>query len=119
MSPSRPLKPCNHPRCPELTTEAYCEQHKKQSRKQSDEQRGTAHERGYNARWRKARLMYLRRNPICVECEQEGIAKQAEVVDHIEPHKGDYDKFWNRKNWQSLCKRHHDIKTATKDGAFR
>lgn len=42
----------------------------------------------------------------------------AEVVDHIVPHKGDLSLFWSRSNWQSLCKRCHDIKTAMEDGGF-
>ena len=32
----------------------------------------------------------------------------ATVVDHIIPHKGDSDLFWDESNWQSLCKRCHD-----------
>ena len=41
----------------------------------------------------------------------------ASVVDHIKPHKGDYDLFWDEANHQALCKRCHDIKTATEDMA--
>jgi len=36
----------------------------------------------------------------------------AMIVDHIIPHKGDMDLFWNKANWQSLCERHHNIKSA-------
>lgn len=32
---------------------------------------------------------------------------EAKVCDHIEPHKGDPDKFWSGP-FQSLCKAHHD-----------
>ena len=42
----------------------------------------------------------------------------ARVVDHIIPHKRDMTLFWDPDNRQSLCKHHHDVKTATKDGAF-
>lgn len=42
----------------------------------------------------------------------------ATVVDHITPHKGDKALFWQRANWQPLCKRCHDIKTAIEDGGF-
>lgn len=42
----------------------------------------------------------------------------AEVVDHIQSHKGDMRLFWDESNWQPLCKRHHDIKTASEDGGF-
>jgi 5-methylcytosine-specific restriction enzyme A len=33
-------------------------------------------------------------------------------VDHITPHKGDRQMFWDRSNWQSLCHRCHSRKTA-------
>ena len=42
----------------------------------------------------------------------------ATIVDHIVPHKGDLALFYDQTNWQSLCKRHHDIKTAAEDGGF-
>ena len=42
----------------------------------------------------------------------------ATVVDHIIPHKGDMDIFWDEDNWQPLCKRCHDQKTATENGGF-
>ncbi|MBA7611103.1 hypothetical protein ES703_18319 [subsurface metagenome] len=57
----------------------------------------------YNYLWQKIRKMFLRRNPLCVECLKEGRITPTTVVDHIEPHKGDYDKFWNKDNLQSLC----------------
>ena len=41
-------------------------------------------------------------------CEKVGRLQAAHVVDHVTPHKGDLDLFWNRSNWQSLCKTCHD-----------
>lgn len=73
--------------------------------------RGSAASRGYDARWRKARLAWLREYPLCVHCKAAGIITAANVVDHIQPHKGSQALFWNRDNWQSLCKPHHDEKT--------
>lgn len=32
----------------------------------------------------------------------------ATVVDHIVPHRGDMKLFWDRDNWQALCKACHD-----------
>lgn len=72
------------------------------------EQRSSAHARGYNHKWRKARNTYLRRCPLCVMCEREGTISAATVVDHIVPHKGDSRLFWDTSNWQSLCARHHN-----------
>lgn len=116
--PSKPKKPCSYPRCPNLTTERYCDQHKRETAKRYDKERGTAAQRGYDARWRKARAVFLRRNPLCVECQKEGKLVQATVVDHRIPHKGNYEKFWDENNWQALCKLCHDRKTVRDDGGF-
>lgn len=74
--------------------------------------------RGYTWRWQKARAWYLAEHPLCTACLVEGKSKAATVVDHIDPHKGDQVKFWNMDNWQALCKRCHDAKTAKEDGGF-
>ena len=29
-------------------------------------------------------------------------------MDHIVPHRGDHKCFWDRKNWQALCRSCHD-----------
>lgn len=83
-----------------------------------EERRGTATQRGYDSKWRKARKGYLREHPLCVECMKEGKYVPATVVDHIKPHKGDKKLFWDKNNWQPLCERHHGIKTAKEDGGF-
>lgn len=84
----------------------------------ADRRRGTSASRGYGHRWRVARLEHLSGEPLCRHCSQEGIAEPATIVDHIIPHNGDDVLFWDRGNWQSLCKPHHDAKTATEDGGF-
>ena len=33
----------------------------------------------------------------------------ADLVDHVEPHKGDTIKFWDTSKWQSSCRWHHDV----------
>lgn len=80
--------------------------------------RQSSTERGYGARWQKARVTFLRHNPLCTECKKIGRLTVATVVDHIEPHKGDQAMFWSVDNWQPLCKACHDRKTAREDGAF-
>jgi 5-methylcytosine-specific restriction enzyme A len=32
----------------------------------------------------------------------------ATVVDHVVPHKGDLELFWDQSNWQGVCKACHD-----------
>jgi 5-methylcytosine-specific restriction protein A len=92
--------------------------HSKAIKKQLSVRRGSAHERGYGIRWQVARVAHLRDHPLCVRCLALGDTTAANVVDHIKPHKGDQALFWQRDNWQSLCKRCHDYKTATEDGGF-
>lgn len=59
--------------------------------------------------WHKSlRPAQLRREPLCRYCKQEGLITPATVVDHIEPHKGDWDRFADADNLQSMCKQHHD-----------
>ena len=72
-------------------------------------------ERGYGGRWQKARATYLRSHPLCLMCEREGRVTAATVVDHIKPHRGDQALFWDRSNWQPLCKPHHDRDKAREE----
>lgn len=65
-------------------------------------------ERGYGSRWQKARATYLKAHPLCAEHMRRGQVVAATVVDHIVPHRGDQQLFWDKANWQSLCKRCHD-----------
>jgi 5-methylcytosine-specific restriction enzyme A len=62
----------------------------------------------YNYRWAKYSREYLKLNPLCVRCAHFGKATKSEVVDHIIPHRGNYELFWNKENHQPLCKQHHD-----------
>ncbi|HVL76318.1 MAG TPA: HNH endonuclease [Noviherbaspirillum sp.] len=101
---------------------------------QQDERRGSAHDRGYDSKWRKARDAYLREHPVCEcdDCKRLDWPPASEVVDHIIPHRlkdakdsGNPDAiaraqelFWNRRNWKAMSKRCHDRKTAREDGGF-
>ncbi len=105
--PTKPKMPCNHPGCPNLTDKRYCEIH--------TDDRPSAAARGYDSRWRKARARFLKANPLCVKCKEGGRLVAATVVDHIVPHRGDRQLFWDQRNWQSLCKKCHDQKTRNED----
>ena len=77
------------------------------------ENRGTAAERGYDHSWRSARRLYLASHPLCTHClDRENRTTAATVIDHVIPHRGDKRLFWDRSNWQPLCDRHHNEKTA-------
>ena len=96
----------------------YCEKHAKTRCLVADSNRKTSSARGYGYKWQQARSGYLKRHPLCVRCEHVGKTVPATVVDHITPHHDNQDLFWNSSNWQPLCKRCHDRKTAAEDGGF-
>jgi len=62
----------------------------------------------YNDRWKRARAAYLARFPLCSMCAGRGIRSRATVVDHIIPHRGDLEIFWDEGNWQPLCRKCHN-----------
>lgn len=68
-----------------------------------DATRPTASQRGYGSAWRKARTEFLGYHPTCALCRYPST-----VVDHIKPHRGDMGLFWDRSNWQALCRPCHD-----------
>lgn len=114
---SKPLRPCKHPGCPELTREGWCSKHKpKYKRRDSDEY----HDWYLLPIWTKRlRPAQLAREPFCRECARQGIRTYATVVDHIKPFRGDWDLFVDPCNHQSLCKYHHDQKTAREQAEER
>ena len=109
---------CRKQGCNALVESGYCEKHKQDDYKRYDQYRESAAKRGYGRKWKRERARFLAKNPLCVECQRGDKLIAATVVDHIIPHKGDQKLFWDRKNWQPLCKRHHDQKTVREDGGF-
>jgi 5-methylcytosine-specific restriction enzyme A len=59
------------------------------------------------AAWQKRRALQLRHFPLCAYCLARSVVTVATVVDHVEPHKGDWNKF-RLGALQSLCKLCHD-----------
>lgn len=110
---SKPLRPCKHPGCPELTREGWCPTHKPKYR------------RGASAEYHGWYLLPIWKNhlrpdhlviePFCRECASRGIRTTAMVVDHVRPFRGDWVLFTDRDNLQSLCKRCHDRKTLAEN----
>lgn len=98
--PIGPPKPCASPGCKTLVKgRARCEK----CTHALEWERGHAYQRGYNRRWQKAREIFLSHHPLCAQCQKEGRITPARVVDHIIPHRGNDQLFWDESNWQSLC----------------
>lgn len=115
---------CSWPGCRCLVTlpERYCEKHKPraEAKQKACFNRGkrNASELGYNYAWQRARKQFLLDHPLCQECQRNGRITAANVVDHITPHKGNQELFWDQSNWQALCQSCHSKKTAREDGGF-
>ena len=107
----KPLRPCRHPGCPELTREGYCPAHKpaKAPRRSSAQWHGWY---GLDVWKNDLRPTQLLRGPFCRECAKAGRRTLATRVDHVRPHRGDWALFTDRANLQSLCERCHNAKTA-------
>ena len=92
----------------------------KQARqRRHDARRVSAARRGYGGKWRRERERFLRDHPLCEACAARGIVQEAELVDHIIPHKGDMKLFWKRWNWQALCKSCHDRDKQRAEAAWQ
>lgn len=98
--------PCAVSGCPTLVArgQARCESHERSK----DQARGTAHERGYDASWRKYRKRYLTDHPLCVPHLARGEVVPATVVHHRVPHRGDERLFWDPQNHEGVCAPCHD-----------
>lgn len=78
-----------------------------QQRQQAYErERGSARDRGYDARWDRAAAAFKVRHPLCVGCMAVGRVEPAFLIDHIIPHKGNQVLLWDEGNWQSACEWH-------------
>ena len=102
-----PTKPSTHK--PFKTT---APRHQVASEQDSKTRKDGTNATGYGYKWQLASKAHLKVNPLCVDCEAMGRVRLAEVVDHIQAHRGDMVMFWDKSNWQSLCTYHHNAKTA-------
>ena len=55
------------------------------------------------ARWKRLREWQLATEPLCRMCLKSETVTAATVCDHVTPHRGNVDLFWNNANLQSLC----------------
>jgi 5-methylcytosine-specific restriction enzyme A len=117
--PYAPKLPCRGPGCGQLVSESgFCPACKARGLGQRD--RLTAAQRGYGSRWQKVAKAYLLQNPFAVDIYNHfgGRIVLAECVDHIIPHRGDMELFWNPSNFQGLTLADHARKTNSEDGGF-
>ena len=110
---SKPLRPCRHVGCTALVRCGYCDKHRpKRVERRSAESRAW---RGWYSLpiWMdELRPAQLLREPFCRECGRLGLRVYATDADHVTPHDGDWSRFTDADNLQSLCHSCHSRKTA-------
>jgi len=102
-----PLRFCSVAGCRALTRGGACPTHR---RRETQRRRSAGAKHLYGHGWRAARRDYLAAHPACTAC-----GAPATVVDHRRAHRGDPALFWDRSNWQPLCKPCHDQRTDEGD----
>jgi len=98
--------------CFQKATGGLCDAHAACTTKWSND-RSSLH-RTHN--WRLARADFLANHPLCgtradggrhkehSRCARSALLVRASVVDHIHAHSGDWDEFWDSRNWQTSLK---------------
>lgn len=65
------------------------------------------------ARWKKKRLVVLKRDPLCVVCKAAGRLVPSTIADHILERKEHPHLAWDLKNLRGVCESCHNSKTRT------
>lgn len=110
---------CKKPGCGRTCKEGkqYCYMHKElELQRKVFTFRGKSQKYHYlyeSSRWRKASKEFLKGHPICFVC-----GKPATLVDHIIPHRGNLELFYDENNWQPMCQSCHTRKTFKENNNF-
>ena len=115
--PYKPKRPCSYPGCPLLTTDRFCEEHKRKEAKRYEKyQRDPTTKKRYNRSWKHIRDNYIKAHPLCELCKKNGHLTPAQEVHHIVPlTQGGAHDFYNL---MSLCKSCHSTITAREGGRW-
>ena len=98
-------RPCLHPGCPALVTDASrCPRHAAEREQHYEQQRGSSAARGYGAAHRTWRTVILARDPVCRLCHRA----PSTVADHIMPLR--LGGTWALSNGQGVCAHCHAVK---------
>lgn len=62
----------------------------------------------YDARWRAESKAFLKVHTHCAYCLERNKRVRSTIVDHKIPHRGDIRLFWDKRNWQPMCRTCHD-----------
>lgn len=116
--PTKAMKYCA--KCNRLAVSSgLCEIHARQRQQMIQDHRDNKWLYLYkSARWQAMRDAQLRKDPLCCKCRKQNRLTPADTADHIKPHHGNPDLFYNADNMQSMCASCHSRKTASEDAGF-
>ena len=80
-----------------------------QPRGEKMEHRPRSHDDYHTARWTRESRRFRQANPLCVRCKAKGLLVPTEVTDHVIP-VAIHGNFWDKTNWQPLCRKCNIIK---------
>ena len=105
--PHKPLKPCRYPGCPNLSDQAYCEEHRgKVASDYNNYVRPKDYKLRYGPQWRKIRNRYASKHPLCEQWLKEGRYTPMQEVHHILPiNRGGSN---DESNLMSVCHSCHE-----------
>lgn len=117
--------------CPEIVQgKAYCDKHDpklkknrnpekvRESYRKHDRKRGSASERGYDAKWNRLSKAYLGKHPLCEHCEKRGILRTASLVHHVKPLRQGGERL-NTNNLVALCRQCHEAEHKRLDKGIK
>lgn len=85
--PSKAAIACKRSGCPGLVRNGVCSVCGRMAQRvralRYDSQRGTPAQRGYDGRWQRRRVLFLRAHPLCAECQRHGLVTAATDVHHV------------------------------------
>lgn len=116
--PSKPMRPCGSPRCPNLieTGTSYCPAHSRESHRRVNANRNPANEANRPRNWAAIRKAVLLEQPLCAHCLEGGRLTAARDLHHIVPLAAGGSN--DRSNLLGLCQACHSRITATEGGGF-
>lgn len=111
--PDAPLRMCLYPLCGDYATRnGRCEDHAAQAGRAKEDWRGKTAERGYDAVWKRFRANFLRKHPLCADCQAHGVPVRATDVHHIEKLRDVPGLRCVESNCMGLCHDCHAVRTG-------
>lgn len=121
---------CHWAGCEALTQGYYCSKHKAIADKRREEHQKECFKKMFkdtkrttskpyhslyeSSKWKVARKNFLELHPYCVVCGAKAV-----IADHITPHKGNLELFYDTNNLQAMCWACHSSKTLKENNYFK